>query len=77
MICIKGVKVLTTELDEVLGWLWSIIWVLMGLLILRAKHISYWLIVYTCVSLLIPMQSIRKKNILGFITHAHGRQMID
>lgn len=44
MICIKEVKVLTTELDEVLGWLWSIIWVLMGLLILRAKHIFYWLL---------------------------------
>jgi len=39
MICIKGEKVLTTELDEVFGWLWSIIWVLMGLFILRAKHI--------------------------------------
>lgn len=44
MICIKGEKVLTTELDEVFGWLGSIIWVLMGLFILRAKHIFYWLL---------------------------------
>ena len=44
MIFIKGEKVLTTDLDEVLGWLWSIIWVLMGLFILRAKHTFYWLL---------------------------------
>lgn len=28
-------------------------------------------------SLLIPVQSIMKKNILGLITHGHGLQMID
>lgn len=28
---IKGGQVLITELDEVLGWLQSILWVLMGL----------------------------------------------
>ena len=28
-------------------------------------------------SLLIPVRSIMKKNILGLITHGHGFQMID
>ena len=31
MMYIKEGKVLTAELDELLGWLWNILWVLKGL----------------------------------------------